>query len=138
MDEADGIYRLRALEYAPGGRKPEQAFRPWPETRGRLRVLETLRGQRLEVLQVPGGLVGHDDVNAHPPPYDIVRRAGRRGNCFAVSYRTGRQYLLFQRGGTPYWAPLSAATEQVSGPQDPWVSWVRQALKSRPLRADAP
>jgi hypothetical protein len=49
------------------------------------------------------------------------------GNCYALTYRSGAQYLLLIKAGTPYWAPLAPTNEQVQGEDDAWVSWVRNA-----------
>jgi len=45
-------------------------------------------------LILPGYLVENDDFNDHAPPYNFVRPNGRRGSCFANSYRLGGQFLL--------------------------------------------
>ncbi|MFN2399222.1 MAG: hypothetical protein ABR543_11365 [Gemmatimonadaceae bacterium] len=76
-----------------------------------------------------GWLVGHDDFNPGAVPYPAVRPEGQRGACFAEAYRLNAEYLflLHTRGQrlTPYWAALSPVNEQVRGPTDPWVVWVR-------------
>ncbi len=94
-------------------------------------------------LEISGVLSEQDDPNDRPAPYDFVRRSGRRGNCFALDYRRGAEYLLFLTRGfrpssarrddfTPYWAPLAATNEQLFGTDDPWVIWVRKSLSPVP------
>jgi hypothetical protein len=82
-----------------------------------------------------------DDRNDRPVPYDFIRPGGRGGNCFALAYRPGAEYLLLLRRGehssdaqptdlTPYWASLSPTNEQLlEGSNDPWVVWVSQELR---------
>jgi hypothetical protein len=60
-----------------------------------------------------------------------VRPGGRRGSCFANSYRRDAQYLLFlkkpNRGDlTVNWAALAPVNEQLRSAEDPWLIWVRQ------------
>jgi hypothetical protein len=40
-----------------------------------------------------------DDRNDRPVPYDFIRPGGRGGNCFALAYRPGAEYLLLLRRG---------------------------------------
>lgn len=107
-------------------------------------VLRVLKGE------LPGGeltfngvLTDRNDSNDRPVPYDFVRRGGRSGNCFALNYRQGAEYLLMLRRGdsdadaqpktlTPYWSPLAPTNEQVLGANDdPWVAWVTRQLVIR-------
>ncbi len=80
-----------------------------------------------------------------PVPYDFIRPGGRHGNCVALEYRQGAEYLLLLKRSsnqaalpdtlTPYWAALAPTNEQVFGPADPWVAWVRKTvadLRKRP------
>jgi len=76
-------------------------------------------------------------------PYDFIRPGGRWGNCFALTYRAGAEYMLLLRRAeypssaqpnelTPYWAPLSPTNEQqIGGASDAWFVWVRQKLRNR-------
>jgi hypothetical protein len=78
----------------------------------------------------PGALVDLDEFNTHSVPYPVVRRSGLAGTCFATTYRRGAEYLLFMNRSadgsvTPYWAPLMPTNEQLRGPMDPWLLWVR-------------
>jgi hypothetical protein len=80
---------------------------------------------------VYGQTARYDGPNDGTAPYDFVRRGGRHGNCFASDYKSGGQFLLFLRGGTVHWSPLAATNEEVSGPKDPWVVWLKDRLKPR-------
>jgi hypothetical protein len=80
---------------------------------------------------VAGRLADYRAPSGRTPPYaeiDCVGRTPGCASCFARSYAMGRQYLLLLKGGTPYWAPLSPTNEEVSGPSDPWITWVRRTL----------
>jgi hypothetical protein len=92
-------------------------------------VLEVIRGKVPADLFLDGVLVGEDDFNDETSPYDSVRSEGRRGSCFASSYRTGGQFLLLlkKRGSdfTVDWYPLAPVNEQLRSVNDPWLLWVR-------------
>jgi hypothetical protein len=120
---ADAIYLVEARGYiqAPPLRRGDIADIEFS-------VLDTLKGSKQARLIVKGRVTDADDPNDRPVPYDFVRPGGRHGNCFAEEYRHGRQYLLFLKGSTPYWAALSPVNEQVSGEDDSWVRWVRDTL----------
>ena len=107
-------------------------------------VLELLKGSLPSAtIEFNGSLVERDDRNDRPVPYDFVRPGGRGGNCFALEYRSGAEYLLLLRRGkhpsyaqpddlTPYWAALSPTNEQLFGSAtDVWLVWVRQQLRRR-------
>jgi len=120
---AERIYRARAESYL--GAVPTKRG----ET-GQIRfvVLESLKGVLAESIELEGILTESDDPNDRPVPYDFVRPKGRRGNCYALEYARGKEFLLFIRSGTPYWSSLAPTNEQVTGPNDPWVSWVKRQL----------
>jgi len=65
------------------------------------------------------------------PPYNWVRDGGTHGNCHAYDYKMDGQFLLFLKDQTPYWAALAATNEEVSGPMDPWVVWVKKHLRKK-------
>ena len=100
-----------------------------------LRVLEVLKGSYdRPFVTVPGQIRDYRSDPGRRPPYeqiDCVGRAPGCAGCFAQSYKDGAQYLLLLKGGTPYWAPLSPTNEEVSGPHDPWVVWVKRQLTGR-------
>ena len=140
--DAEVIARVRAegLSSTPG-RAGVMAGSP---TQVRFAILEVLKGRLSSSrIEFNGSLMDRDDRNDHPVPYDFIRPGGRGGNCFALSYRAGAEYLLLLRRGehpsyaqsgdlTPYWAPLSPTNEQLfDGATDAWLVWVRQELRRR-------
>jgi hypothetical protein len=112
------------------------------ESRVRFRTTEVLAGEGLwgdhgaRDLAFPGILAEGPDFNPGSIPYQIVRSSGQRGECHAMEYRIDGQYLFLLRENqgilTPYWAPLAPTNEEVRGEEDPWVSWVRDRIRSRP------
>jgi hypothetical protein len=102
-----------------------------PDSRVRFTVIETVKGQAIQELVLPGYLVSTDDFNDKPAPYLFVRPGGRAGSCFANSYRRDGQYLLFlkrPKAGefTANWAALAPVNEQLRSSEDPWLIWVRE------------
>lgn len=109
-------------------------------------VLEVVKGTLPDPeLRFNGHLGGEDDPNDRSIPRDFVRPGGRSGNCFALGYRSGGEYLLFLARSqhkayaqpfnlTPYWAPLAATNDQLFGPDDPWLVWVRRAVAEQRAR----
>jgi len=87
-----------------------------------------------DTLQIGGFETGHDDFNVDTVPYIRVRSQGLLGGCVASTYVRGGQYLLLLRREhgefTPYWAIFEPVNEQVHGANDPWVQWVRHAIRS--------
>jgi len=116
-------------------------------------VIETVKGQCIQELILPGYLVCADDFsdnpylvctddfNDKPAPYTFVRPGGRTGSCFANTYRRDAQYLLFlkkPKAGefTVNWTALAPVNEQLRSGEDPWLVWVREQankLKSNSL-----
>jgi hypothetical protein len=106
-------------------------------------VEETVKGTyAAKEIVLPGALSSTDDFNDRPGPYDFVRREGRRGNCFADTYRTGAQFLLMLKRtgpGTRYsdteytvnWYALGPVNEQLRSATDPWLVWVKQQLAKK-------
>jgi hypothetical protein len=90
-----------------------------------------------------GELNQRDDPNDRPAPYGFVRPGGRHGNCFALGYRSGGEYLLLLRRTehpssaqpndlTPYWSPLAPTNEQLfGGTSDPWFAWVARWIRQQ-------
>jgi hypothetical protein len=84
-------------------------------TQVRFTILELLKGRlSSSTIEFNGALTDRDDRNDRPVPYDFIRPGGRRGNCFALTYRVGAEYLLLLRRSehpsyaqpselTPYW-----------------------------------
>jgi hypothetical protein len=139
--DAEVIARVRAegLSSAPG-RAGTMAASP---TQVRFVILEVLKGRvSSSTIEFNGLLTERDDRNRGPVPYEFVRPGGH-GECVALTYRVGAEYLLLLRNGehpawaqanqlTPYWAPLSPTNEQLfDGARDAWLVWVRQELQRR-------
>lgn len=109
------------------------------DTQVRFRVVEILKGTvPAGIIEFSGVLTQQDDRNDRPVPYDFIRPSGRHGNCVALEYRQGAEYLLLLKRSsnqaalpdalTPYWAALAPTNEQVFGSADRWVAWVRKTL----------
>ena len=95
-------------------------------------VVEVVKGEfKSKTVIVHGQTVRYDGPNDGTVPYDFVRPGGLHGDCYASDYKAGGQFLLFLRGGDVHWSPLAATNEEVSGPKDHWVVWVRDRLKAR-------
>lgn len=135
---AEVIVRVRVTGLAAPG--PPRMFGGEEGRRVQFQVLETLKGTLpSSSLSFTGELEDHGDPNDADVPYNFVRPGGRRGNCYALGYRQGTEYLLMLRRParpradgsagelTPYWAPLSPVNEQLGrGEDDPWLAWVRR------------
>lgn len=142
VDDADVIVRVRAIEQR-GRRLTIEEARSQPAgfssttlgTTVRFEVLEVLKGSHTSPLEFDGELTDDAvfDENEPDVPRRGVRKGGRGGNCYALQYRPGQQYLLLlsARHGslTPYWAAMAATNEHVDGPADPWLTWVRERLR---------
>ena len=92
----------------------------------------------------PGGNPGMPGATKAKPPANgggkahssasVCEAIGLDGPCFAYEYRLGAEYLfLLNRVDgsdvlTPYWIALGPTNEQIRGPEDPWVRWVREQL----------
>jgi hypothetical protein len=137
---ADAVVRAKAVEYASPPSDPHVWTTGVPDSRVRFKVIETIRGQSISDLILPGYLVRVDDFNDRPSPYQFVRPGGRAGSCFANSYREEAEFLLFLKktkdgNFTVNWAALAPVNEQLHSADDPWLLWVRkeaQKAKSVP------
>ena len=142
VGDAEVIARVRAegLSSTPG-RPGTMAESPTQVT---FAILELLKGRlSSSTIEFNGSLTDRDDRNDRGVPYDFIRPGGRSGNCFALAYRAGAEYLLLLRRGehpsyaqpnelTPYWAPLGPTNEQlIAGASDAWFVWVSQELRKR-------
>lgn len=140
--KAEVIARVRAesLSSEPG----RAGIMAGSSTQVRFAVLELLKGRLPSpTIDFNGSLMDRDDPNDHPVPYNFIRPGGRSGNCFALAYRVGAEYLLLLRRAdhpsyaqpndvTPYWAPLSPTNEQLlGGASDAWFVWVSQEVRKR-------
>ena len=101
-------------------------------------VREVIKGTPpADTLVFMGGLDDRDsfrEPGEDAVPYEMFHRWYGGGDCIAGTYRPGAEYLLLlgRRGGEreldPYWAVLAPTNEQIRGPDDPWVRWVRKTL----------
>lgn len=129
VEQADGIYLVQATTYSP-----HPAAEPYNSISTQIQfvVRETLKGPRQATLEFMGKFEDKDDYdNTRKIPHTWVRPNGTKGDCFANAYKQGAQYLLLIRNGSPYWKPLMPLNDQVTGPDDPWVQWVRAAVTRR-------
>jgi hypothetical protein len=133
---ADAIVRATAVDYAVRPADPKVWTTGPPDSRVRFKVTETIQGSVGPELILPGYLVDSDDFNDRQPPYTFVRPNGRSGSCFANSYRSGGQFLLFlkkTKSGelTVNWSALGPVNEQLHSDGDKWLLWVRELLRSQ-------
>jgi hypothetical protein len=132
LAQADAIVRVTAIGVAD----PPPSQRRGRETKTiRFEVLEVLKGELPRAtLLLTGRLVDHDDFNDHSPPHQL-RPSGRSGSCYTDEYRAGREYLLLLKKSTEdvfwttRWYPLGPVNEQLTGPEDAWLRWVRANVK---------
>jgi hypothetical protein len=123
-----------ALEYARSPQDPTIWTTGEPDSQVRFRVVEVLKGRDVPSLIVLSGyLVDRDDFNELKSPYTFVRPGGRSGSCFANSYRQSAEFLLMlnrQSEGsyTVNWYALGPVNEQLRGPRDSWLLWVRDQV----------
>jgi hypothetical protein len=132
--DADLIVRATAVDYAQPPANPAGWTSGEPDSVVRFDVTEVLRGSAaFAQLTLPGYLSERDDFNDQAVPYTFVRPNGRGGSCFANTYRSGAQFLLFlkQRNGrlTVNWYALGPVNEQLRSENDPWLRWVRQRIR---------
>jgi len=133
--KADAVVRASAVEYV---KAPVGDIRELNVPSGvsiRFKVNEVVKGQDLpQELVINGYLTDFDDFNDRPVPYDFVRPGGRHGNCTAYEYKRGAEFLLFLKKSegklSPYWDALSPTNEQLHSNTDPWISWVKDRLKT--------
>lgn len=140
VQDAQVVARVRAEDVAstPGS---GGFFLDASPTQVRFLIIEVLKGElSTVVIEFNGSLTNRDDRNDGPVPYARIRRGGRGGTCYALTYRAGAEYLLFLRPGsrgssqenvlTPYWAPLGPTNEQLfGGVSDAWLLWVKEQLR---------
>jgi hypothetical protein len=135
LRNADAVVVAQLIrEAAPEMATSREAF-PNGSHRVEFAVQEILKGTDVPGrFVVPGTISVQDDFNDHAVPYSIVRPEGRWGSCFATKYRLNATYLLFLRRSegslTPYWSAFAPTNEQIRGPDDPWLRWVREYLEA--------
>jgi hypothetical protein len=142
IDNADAIVRVRVVEQR-GRALTEQELRQADASMTRIgttirfEALEVLKGKPPRFLEFDGELTDLPELDENEPtlPRTWVRRAGRAGNCFALQYRAGEEYLLMLKRYdnllSLYWAAMGATNEHVVGARDPWLLWVRAYLSQR-------
>lgn len=129
IDSAEVIVLVRAAGHSPSAGAHASS-------RIKFEVLDRIKApDSLHQIELLGDVVDRDDFSRLVVPYGLVRPSGQRGDCHAREYRIGAQYLLIlgpMSGAlTPHWKPLAPFNEQVLGPDDLWVTWVRQVARSR-------
>jgi len=133
----DAVVRATAVEYSVPPGNPKAWTSGVPDSKIHFHVDENIGGSALADFGLPGYLVDKDDFNDQPSPYEFVRPGGRSGSCFANSYRSNAQFLLFLKktkdgGFTVNWYPLGPVNEQLHSDDDPWLLWVRERVKEHP------
>jgi hypothetical protein len=137
---ADFIVRATAVKYIIPPDSPGQRSRV-PYSTIEFKVEETIWGSDVPAtISLNGYLSKEDDFNESPLPYKFVRPKGRYGNCFAIEYKEGAQFLLFVRKSSDWslfhaptvyttnFSPLGPTNEQLRDADDPWVKWVKAYL----------
>ncbi|HEX8285935.1 MAG TPA: hypothetical protein VF588_21435 [Pyrinomonadaceae bacterium] len=138
---ADVIVRVTAVKYVIPP-DPNTRTTGKPESTIEFKVEEVLRGEDApEAVVLHGYLSDRDDFNDVEVTYKFVRPGGRGGSCFANTYKEGGQFLLFlKKEGdtfTPNISALGPTNEQLRGPDDAWLRWVMEHLKSRGRKGGA-
>ena len=136
FSNAEVIVRATAVKYVTPPTESSIMTTGIPDSTIEFRIEEELRGENLPASIILNGyLSDRDDFNDTPVPYMFVRPLGRRGSCFANTYREGAQFLLFlKKEGDLYTSNISAlgpTNEQLQSSTDAWVVWVRNYLCHR-------
>jgi len=139
FDDAEVIVRVTAVKYAKPPGDPNLMTTGEPDSTIEFKVEEKLRWRDApDTIVLNGYLSDRDDFNEMPVPYMFVRRLGRRGSCFANTYKEGAQFLLFLKktkdGYTSNISALGPTNEQLRSDNDEWLIWVRNHLKSLELK----
>ena len=132
--KAEIIVRAIANKYFQAPDSSEAITTGTPESLIEFIVLDTLKGTSIpKVILLNGYLNDKDDFNDRPVPYNFVRRNGRRGSCYANTYKKGAEYLLFiKRKNNTYTVgigALSPVNEQLHNSEDPWYYYIKGYLK---------
>lgn len=134
---ADFIVRATAVKYIVPF-DPKKPVSSTPESTIEFRTEEKIWGADIpKAIELHGYLTDQDDFNEVPLPYRFVRPGGREGMCQASIYKKGAQFLLFVKrnavvmtstGYTTNISALGPTNEQLRGPNDPWLLWVKSYL----------
>ena len=145
VTQVELILRVTAVDYVmppPGNIRTAGV----PETKVRFTVMEVVKGTYVSrEFILAGYLDSRNDWNDRTAPYDFVRPGGRRGSCFANTYRTGAQFLLVLKKNkvlqstpssseadyTVNWYALGPVNEQLHSDADPWLLWVRNQVAKK-------
>lgn len=131
VQRSNAIVRATALGYAAMGAHGDTLG-----TYVSFAVREVLKGDAVpDTLVFYGTLDDRDSFHPadEPVPY-LESHRWYGGSCLSTTYRPGGEYLLLlgssKRMGksNPYWVWLAPTNEQIRGPDDGWVAWVRQAI----------
>ncbi len=136
ITRADVIVRATALQYVKSPREEMTELDFSSNGNIQFKVEEVLKGEGIPAtLTIEGFFSVVDDFNDHPVPYDMVRPGGRHGSCEVYSYKKDGEFLLFMRKEegilTPYWASISPTNEQLRSPDDAWLKWVKEYLRTQ-------
>jgi hypothetical protein len=121
------IVRATAIRQVSG--RPGEAGRNAAGNSVTFRVTEVLKGgEAPDSLRFPGFIDPRHHFNRGPVPY-VRGREDPGGGCQARNYRAGAEYLLFLMRGDAglvlYHSISRPVNEQLRGPDDPWLRWVR-------------
>jgi len=93
-------------------------------------VLEQLKGAPQFVVSARGKVRSQPDLSWRPLPVGLTQR-GVGGCEYGLTYQRDGEYLLLLKKVdgvlTPYWA-LGVTNEQLRGPGDEWLAWVKEQL----------
>jgi hypothetical protein len=140
VKESDLILHVVAVDYAKLPRydpRKDNHFTTGPaDSTVRFRVVEVVKGKYdAKEIVLTGFLGNSDDWNdSKTVPYNFVRPTGRHGSCFANTYKQDGNFLLMLKKTktgeyTQFWYPLGPAEEQIRPQNDPWLQWVKNAVK---------
>jgi len=131
---AEVVVRAVAVGSATG-----RALKPWDGDTLAFAVREVLKGSGVpDTLRFYGVVADWDDFQDGPVPYFSHRFRYAAGSCINAFYKLGAEYLLLLGrrpeipGLSPYWQILAPTNEQLRGPDDPWLRWVKQRLAAPP------
>jgi len=135
FDNAEVIVRVTAVKYVKPPDDPKIITTDRTDSTIEFKVEEKVSGGDVpDTIVLNGYLSDKDDFNEMPVPYMFVRRLGRRGSCFANTYKEGGQFLLVLKktkdGFTSNISALGPTNEQLHSDNDEWLIWVRNHLKS--------
>ena len=131
VQRSEAIVQATALGYAP-----RRADGDTVTTYVSFAVRDVLKGDAVpDTLVFYGTLEDRDSFHPadQPVPY-LESYRWFSGSCHSTTYRPGGEYLLLlgssERMGesNPYWVWLAPTNEQIRGPDDVWVAWVRQVI----------